>query len=339
MNILSALKPGLTKRNRNLRAVWLENQILSYRDDVPQPEPLTGEALVKVRLAGICGTDLELLKGYYPFSGIPGHEFVGEIVKAPEETHRKDQRVVGEINIACGSCRSCLAARPNHCENREVLGIKNRNGAFAEYLCLPLENIMAVPDAVSDDAAVFVEPLAAALEIQKQIQVRSTDRVLVLGAGRLGQLIAQSLVPVDCDLTVAARYKNQQALLARRQIAWIEEHDVRRQAFDIVIEATGSADGLVLARRAVRPRGTIVLKSTYMGKGNLQMNLSSVVVDEITLVGSRCGPFAPALDQLENRLVDPTVLIAKRYFLNEASAAFKQAAQPGMLKILFRIAE
>jgi threonine dehydrogenase-like Zn-dependent dehydrogenase len=319
-----------------MRAVWLENQILSYRDDVPQPEPLAGEALVKVRLAGICGTDLELVKGYYPFRGIPGHEFVGDIVKAPEEPHREGQRVVGEINVACGSCRSCLAARPTHCENREVLGIKNRHGAFAEYLCLPLKNLIAVPDMISDDAAVFMEPLAAALEVQEQIQVRSTDRVLVLGAGRLGQLIAQSLVPVDCDLTVVARYENQQALLAGRQIAWIEAHAVRRQAFDIVIEATGSADGLVLALRAVRPRGTIVLKSTYSGMKKIEMNFSSVVVDEITLVGSRCGPFAPALHLLEHRLADPSVLIQGCYVLCEALKAFEHAAAPGALKIVFR---
>jgi threonine dehydrogenase-like Zn-dependent dehydrogenase len=319
-----------------MRAVWLENQILSYRDDLPQPEPLAGEALVKVRLAGICGTDLELVKGYYPFSGIPGHEFVGKIVLAPDRPQRAGQRVVGEINVACGSCRSCLAARPAHCENREVLGIKNRNGAFAEYLCLPLKNLMAVPDAISDDAAVFMEPLAAALEIQEQIHIRSTDRVLVLGAGRLGQLIAQTLVPVDCDLTVVARYKNQQALLASRQIDWIEANAVRQQFFDIVIEATGSADGLVLARRAVRPRGTIVLKSTYMEKENLQMNFSSVVVDEITLVGSRCGPFAPALHLLEHRLADPSVLIKGRYVLSDALKAFEHAAAPGALKILFR---
>jgi threonine dehydrogenase-like Zn-dependent dehydrogenase len=318
-----------------MRAVWLENQILSYRDDVPQPEPLAGEALVKVHLAGICGTDLELVKGYYPFHGIPGHEFVGEIVLAPDRPERMGQRVVGEINVACGSCRSCLAARPTHCEYRAVLGIKNRNGAFAEYLCLPLKNLMAVPDAVSDDAAVFTELLAAALEIQEQIQVRSADRVLVLGAGRLGQLIAQTLVPVDCDLTVVARYKNQQALLADRQIAWIEAHAVRRQAFDIVIEATGSADGLVLARQAVRPRGTIVLKSTCMENENLQMNFSALVVDEITLVGSRCGPFAPALDLLEHRLVDPSVLIKGRYGLSDALKAFEHAAAPGALKIVF----
>ena len=321
-----------------MRAVWLENQNLSYRDDVPQPEPLAGEALVKVRLAGICGTDLELAKGYYPFKGIPGHEFVGEIIRSPDEPRREGQRVVGEINLACGSCRSCLAAHPTHCENRAVLGIKNRDGAFAEYLSLPLKNLIAVPDSVPDAHAMFTEPLAAALEIQEQIQIRSSDSVLVLGAGRLGQLIAQSLVPVNCDLKVVARYKNQQALLTNRQIAWIHEQTVGRQAFDIVIEATGSAEVLELARQAVRPRGTIVLKSTYAVEGNIQMNFSSLVVDEITLVGSRCGPFAPALDQLENRLVDPTVLIARRYGLSEASAAFEQAAEPGMLKILFQIA-
>lgn len=322
-----------------MRAVWLKNQVLSFRKDVPEPEPLAGEALVKVRLAGICGTDLELVKGYYPFSGIPGHEFVGEIVLAPDQPNRVGQRVVGEINVTCGSCRYCLAEQPTHCQNRSVLGIKNRNGAFAEYLCLPLKNLKALPDGVCDDAAVFVEPLAAALEIQQQIKIRSTDHVLVLGAGRLGQLIAQTLVPLDCDLTVVARHKNQQVLLAGRQIAWIDEHAVRQRAYDIVIEATGSANGVFLAQQAVRPRGTIVLKSTTMEKGNSQLNFSSLVVDEITLVGSRCGPFAPALQLLENRMVDPTVLIAKRYFMNEASAAFKQAAKPGMLKILFRIAE
>jgi threonine dehydrogenase-like Zn-dependent dehydrogenase len=317
-----------------MRAVWLENQTLSYRDDERKPEPLAGEALVKVSLAGICGTDLELVKGYYPFSGIPGHEFVGEIVLAPEQPNRVGQRVVGEINISCGSCRYCLAEQPTHCENRSVLGIKNRDGAFAEYLCLPLKNLKAVPDAISDDAAVFVEPLAAALEIQEQIKICSSDRVLVLGAGRLGQLIAQTLVPVDCDLTVVARHKNQQALLAGRQITWIDEHAVRQRAFDIVIEATGSADGLALAQQAVRPRGTIVLKSTTMEKANSQMNFSSLVVDEITLVGSRCGPFAPALHLLENQLADPTVLITGRYLLSEALKAFEHAAAPGALKII-----
>ena len=317
-----------------MRGVWLKNQALSFRKNVPEPEPLAGEALVKIRLAGICGTDLELVKGYYPFNGIPGHEFVGQIVLAPDQPDRVGQRVVGEINVTCGSCRYCQAAQPAHCKNRSVLGIKNRHGAFAEFLCLPLKNLKTVPDAISDDAAVLAEPLAAALEIQEQINIHSTDRVLVLGAGCLGQLIAQTLVPVDCDLTVVARHKNQQALLAGRQIAWIDEQAVRRRAFDIVIEATGSPDGVVLAQQAVQPRGTIVLKSTTMEKGNLQMDFSSLVVDEITLVGSRCGPFAAALHLFENQLVDPTVLITGRYELGEALNAFEHAAAPGNLKIL-----
>lgn len=322
-----------------MRAVWLENRRLRFRKDVPEPVPLEGEALVKVRLAGICGTDLELLKGYAPFSGIPGHEFVGEIVRAPRQPQREGQRVVGEINISCGSCRSCLAGRPNHCEKRAVVGIKNRNGAFADYLCLPLKNLIAVPEAVSDDAAVFVEPLAAALRIQQQIQVRQPDRVLIIGAGRLGQLVARTLALIDCELSVMARYKNQQSILTAAGIAWMTENELRERAFDIVIEASGSPGGFALARAAVRPAGSIVLKSTTSGGAELPFDFSSLVVDEITLIGSRCGPFAPALDLLEKQRVDPTVLITKRYRLNEAKAAFRQAAEPGVLKILFQIAE
>lgn len=322
-----------------MHAVWLENQILNFRNDMPEPQPEQGEALVKVRLAGICGTDLELARGYYAFTGIPGHEFVGEIVWASDAPQLKGQRVVGEINISCGMCPACLAQRPTHCENRDVLGIKNRNGAFAEYLCLPLDNLIAVPDTVSDDAAVFVEPLAAALQIQQQIQINSADRVLVIGAGRLGQLIARTLTPLGCELTVVARYQSQQALLTGGGIPWIDVEDIQQRAFDIVIEATGSARGLAFSRKAVRPCGTIILKSTYPDTESLQTNFSSFVVDEITLMGSRCGPFSPALDMLEKRLVDPTVLIEKRYFLNEAATAFKQAGKPGVLKVLLRIAE
>lgn len=322
-----------------MRAVWLENRRLRFRKDVPEPVPLEGEALVKVRLAGICGTDLELLKGYAPFSGIPGHEFVGDIVRAPRKPQFKGRRVVGEINISCGSCRPCLAGRPNHCERRAVIGIRNRNGAFADYLCLPLKNLIPVPEAVSDDAAVFVEPLAAALRIQQQIHIRQPDRVLIIGAGRLGQLVAQTLALVDCQLTVMARHKNQQSILTAGEIAWITENDLREREFDIVIEASGSPGGFALARAAVRPGGTIVLKSTICGSADLAFDFSSLVVDEITLVGSRCGPFAPALDLLEEQRVDPTVLITSRYRLNEANAAFRRAAEPGALKILLQIAE
>lgn len=323
-----------------MRAVWLENQLLSVREDVPDPEPLEGEALVQVRMAGICGTDLELVKGYYPFRGIPGHEFVGEIVQASTTQQRIGQRVVADINIACGKCPDCQADRQHHCQDRRVLGIKNCNGAFADFVCLPLQNLIAVPETVSDAAAVFAEPLAAALQIQQQVPISRKDRVLVIGAGRLGQLIAQSLVTVAGQLTVVSRYQRQQALLDAFDIHWIQEGDIGKRKFDIVIEATGSAGGLTTALQAVRPSGTIVLKSTYKDRDGEKwpLQLSSLVVDEITLVGSRCGPIAAALDQLEKQQVDPSGLVFQRYGLEEAETAFEQAAAPGALKILFQIA-
>jgi 2-desacetyl-2-hydroxyethyl bacteriochlorophyllide A dehydrogenase len=318
-----------------MKAVWLENQKLRYREDIPMPEPKADEALIRVLRAGICGTDLQLLKGYYPFCGIPGHEFVGEIVKAPAEPRRKGQRVVSEINISCGECPSCLAGRSTHCENRTVVGIKKRNGAFAEYVCVPLVNLFSVSDTVSDDAALFVEPLAAALEFQAQIPVGAKDHVLLLGAGKLGQLIARGLKPSGAALKVVARYEKQQNLLRQYDIEVIDEHAITRSAFDIVIEATGSPEGFFLAQTAVRPRGTMVLKSTY--KGETQINLSSIVVDEISLVGSRCGPFAPALALIESGQVDTAGLIEARYSLADALKAFDHSTRPGALKVIFEM--
>lgn len=323
------------KLNLNkMQAVWLENNALSLRD-VPIPELLAGEALVRVRMAGICATDLALVKGYYPFSGIPGHEFVGEIVQSPDQPERLGERVVGEINVGCGSCVSCAAGRSSHCERRTVLGLVDRNGAFAEYLRLPSQNLIKVPDTIGDDAAVFVEPLAAALEIRQQIKISSTDCVLVLGAGRLGQLIAQTLVLTGCNLQIAARHSNQRKLLAARDLHWIEERAIQERFYDVVVEATGSAEGFALARSAVRPRGAVVLKSTY--KRLIQVNLSSLAVDEITLVGSRCGPFAPALRLIEKKMVDPTILIERRYNLDNALDAFAKAAQTGVLKVILQM--
>jgi len=318
---------------QTMGAVWLENSTLEYRR-VPIPEPLSGEALVRVNVAGICSTDLELVKGYYPFTGVLGHEFVGEIVRSPDQPDREGERVVGEINVACGCCETCLAGRPRHCEKRTVLGIVNRNGAFADYLCLPNKNLFPVPESVPDDAAVFTEPIAAALEIREQVNILPTDRVLVLGAGRLGQMIAQTLALTGCRLLAVARHEKQKKLLNAHHISWVEEKEIPEHRFDIVIEATGSADGFDLARRAVRPAGTIVMKSTY--KGEIRVDFSSLVVDEITLIGSRCGPFAPALRLLENKRIDPTGLIEKRYFLKDAAKAFEHAAQTNVLKILFQ---
>lgn len=318
-----------------MQTLWLENKRLESQTRPAAARP--GEALIKVRLTGVCGTDLEMVKGYYPFTGIPGHEFVGEIAALPENLPTKlnlGTRVVGEINAVCGQCEACRNGRPTHCENRTVLGIANRDGVFAEYVSLPLENLHPVPASVPDELAVFTEPLAAALEIQEQVQIHPTDRVLLVGAGRLGQLIAQTLALTGAGLRVVARHPLQKKLLTDRGIKLIDEAEVQPRHWDVVIEATGSPAGFELARRAIRPRGTFVLKSTY--KGEMTLNLSPLVVDEITIVGSRCGPFAPALRLMEQKLVDPSVLTAAEFRLAEGLQAFESAAQPGMLKVLIR---
>lgn len=312
-----------------MKSLWLENNKIDLRE-VPQPQK-PNEALVKIRKAGICSTDLELVRGYYPYTGILGHEFVGEVVKA-DDASWIGQRVVGEINAVCGECEQCLNGRPTHCENRTVLGIVNRDGIFAEYTSLPIANLHKVPASVPDGMAVFAEPLAAALEIQEQISIQPGDRVLLVGAGRLGQLIAQTLALTSCDLRVVARHPRQQDLLTARGIRLINEADVQKWRWDVVVEATGSPSGFALARRAIRPRGTLVLKSTY--KGEMSVDFSSIVVDEINIIGSRCGPFEPALRLMEERQVDPTVLIDAEYPLTEAVKAFERAAQPGALKVV-----
>lgn len=318
-----------------MRALWLEDRKLTYRTDLPIPQPAPGEALIRTRLAGICGTDLELLRGYYPFTGVLGHEFVGEVVEAPSAPRLVGKRVVGEINVVCGDCAPCRAGHPTHCLNRTVLGIAGRNGVFADYFTLPVENLDLVPEDVADEKAVFAEPLAAALEILEQVHVHPTDRVLVVGAGRLGQLIAQTLSLTGADLSVVARHERQRALLAQRGIAAISEDDVPEGSLDLVVEATGSPGGFESARKAVRPRGVLVLKSTYAG--NLDFDASALVVDEITLVGSRCGPFAPALRLLRQELVNPAILIEHIYPFANSLEAFKKASEHGVLKVILKM--
>jgi len=314
-----------------MQALWLENQQLSLRD-IPLP-PESREALIQVRLSGICGTDLELVRGYYPYTGVPGHEFVGEVVASPA-AEWMGARVVGEINATCGRCEQCRAGRPTHCEKRSVLGIVQRDGVHAEFFRLPLANLHHLPEGLPDELAVFTEPLAAALEIQEQVQIHPTDRVLLIGAGRLGQLIAQTLSLTGCELRVVARHAHQKALLESRKIRPISEEEIQAKRWDVVVEATGSGSGFDLARSALRPRGTLVLKSTYQGE--MAVNWSPFVVDEVTIQGSRCGPFAPALRLLESGEVDPSALIARRFRLSEGLKAFSEAAQPGMLKVLLQ---
>ncbi|MEI7813661.1 MAG: alcohol dehydrogenase catalytic domain-containing protein [Coriobacteriia bacterium] len=314
-----------------MQALWLEDQALSVRD-VPVPSG-ADEALIRVTLSGICATDVELARGYYPFTGVIGHEFVGEVVESPDPEWI-GRRVVGEINAVCGACEACRNGRSTHCESRTVLGIVGRNGAHAEYVTLPLANLRTVPSSVTDEAAVFTEPLAAAIEILEQVHVHPSDRVLLIGAGRLGQLVAQVLANTGTRLHVVARHEHQRELLKRRRIDTIAQDDVEARRYDIVVEATGSPSGLDLARAAIRPRGTLVLKSTY--RGEVALDLAPFVVDEITIVGSRCGPFAPALRMLERGDVDPTSLIGATYPLTQATEAVWAAQQPGAMKILLR---
>ena len=317
-----------------MKSLWLQNRRLTYRTDIPTPKPDKGEGLVAVDLAGICGTDLELLAGYYPFIGVPGHEFVGRIIDAPKNLERVGQRVVGEINVGCQNCAACQSGRWRQCLDRSVLGIKNCDGAFAEFLCLPLKNLLPVPEEVTDEAAVFSEPLAAAMRIQDQITISAQTRVLIIGAGRLGQLAARVIQQQDCQLQVAVRrrHERQQTLLRRHGIDSVLESDVETGVYDLVIEASGHPSGWRLSRMAVRPQGTIVLKSTY--HGNVSVNLSSIVVDEVIIVGSRCGSIETALKTIESGRIDPSDMIEKRYSLKEGKRALEHAARPGTLKIM-----
>ena len=313
-----------------MRALWLQDRQLRLRDDVPMPEPAAGEALVRVLCAGICSTDLELVRGYYPYSGVLGHEFVGVVESGPAQLCGR--RVVGEINASCGACDQCARGQPTHCLQRTVLGILQRAGCFAQYLTLPAANLHIVPDEVSTTAATFTEPLAAALEIEAQVPLALRQRVLVVGAGRLGHLIAQTLALTGCELWVAGRAPAQLAWLAARGLHVCAAADAEPNAFDMAVECTGNAQGFALALRALRPRGTLVLKSTYAG--SLTLDAAPIVVNELTVVGSRCGPFAPALQLLAAGRVLVEPLVHARYALADGMAAFAHAAQPSVLKVL-----
>ena len=305
---------------------------LRLRNDLPIPQPPPGEALVRTRLAGICNTDLEIVRGYLNFCGVLGHEFVGEVVQAPSAPQLIGQRVVGEINAWCGTCATCRRGDLTHCPHRTTLGIAGRDGVMAEYFTLPEHLLRRVPDNVADAAAVFTEPLAAALEITDRLHIRPTQRVVVLGDGKLGLLIGQVLQLTGCDLLVVGRHPENLVLLERRGIATALTGNAPASTADVVVEATGSADGFAAARQLVRPRGILVLKSTYHGQ--VSLDLSMVVVDEVTLSGSRCGPFPPALRLLEQHLVDVQLLINRVYPLGEGLAAFDHARTPGVLKVL-----
>jgi len=315
-----------------VRALWLEGGELSLREDLPRPEPVAGEVRVAVRLAGICGTDLALARGYMGYAGIPGHEFVGVALEGALE----GRRVVGEINAACGVCAPCGSGQPRHCSGRTVLGILGRGGAHAEVLSLPGENLHQVPDGVSDEQAVFVEPLAAAFEILEQVSVSGNTSVLVMGDGKLGLLCAQVLALRSSDVALAGRHGERVGMCAGvRSVGTAEQARASGEGWEVVVEATGDPSVIGIALACVRPLGTLVLKTT--AEAGVPLDLAPLVVNEVTMVGSRCGPFEPALAALADNQIQVETLIETVESLQEGVSAYERARRSGTLKILLKM--
>lgn len=326
-----------------MRALLLTEQGPQLDTHYPDPQPGPNEALIRVRLAGVCATDLQLLAGYKGgYRGVLGHEFVGDVVAAPGHEEWVGQRVVGELNVGCGACELCQRGLGKHCRKRQSLGIIQRNGAFADYTTLPVANLHVVPSELTDEQAVFAEPLAAALQIQEQVAITPASRVYLLGDGRIGMLIAQSLALTGCELTVIGRTQQKLALLTTlhktvqtRLNEPAQINALLERLADVVIEATGSPQGFAQACQFVRPAGTLVLKSTFAAPLP-NFDLSQLVVDEVTLVGSRCGPFAPALRLLNSGLVQVCPMIHGCYTLDQGTTALEHASRKGVLKILIK---
>lgn len=312
-----------------MQSIALRESKLAYNPKTPDTAVCGDDVLVRVRLAGICETDLQLVQGYMGFEGILGHEFVGEALTGPFA----GKRVVGEINCPCGACDTCAAGLGNHCPRRTVLGILGRDGAFAETLALPQQNLHLVPDNLSDEAAVFTEPVAAAFQIPAQLPIAGGERILILGDGRLGNLCGQVLQSLGAQVLVAGKHPDKLQTLTRigLETRHIDELAGER-VWDIVVDCTGNTSGLPLALSRVRPRGTVVLKTTVAGPH--AQSLAPVVIDEVNIVGSRCGPFAPALAALSQGTVQVETLIHDRLPFRAAEHAFELAAQPGVFKVL-----
>ncbi|MFM9905962.1 MAG: MDR/zinc-dependent alcohol dehydrogenase-like family protein [Pyrinomonadaceae bacterium] len=318
-----------------MKALRFVDNVLSV-NEIPKPE-CDGEALVRVTLSGICNTDIEIVRGYAGFEGTIGHEFAGVVAKADDRPGIVGKRVVGEINAGCGVCDKCLAGDPRHCPTRTVLGIVGRDGAHAEFLKLPSRNLIEIPDNVTDEQAVFAEPLAAAYGITEQIDIEPETRVAVIGDGKLGLLCAMSLALRSEKVTLIGKHREKIAIAEKCGVAGVELKDLTPteiDIFDVVVEASGSESGFGTALDLVRPRGKIVLKSTF--KGTPTWAASRVVVDEITVVGSRCGRFAPAVELLGKGLIDVSPLISDEFPLGRGIAAMARAAENGVLKVLLR---
>jgi threonine dehydrogenase-like Zn-dependent dehydrogenase len=314
-----------------MRAIVLDDQV-SLSNRRPSPAPNPDEVLVRVIRAGVCETDLQLIKGYMGFRGVLGHEFVGVAESGP----LAGRRVVGEINCACWKCDTCRMGLPTHCPSRTVLGILNHDGAFADLIAVPQKNLHAVPDSLSDDVAVFTEPVAAAFQIPVQLTVRAKHRIAILGDGRLGNLCAQVLARFSDHVLVIGKHPEKLAILKSMGIATTLLSDaIEPRSFDLVVDCTGSESGLPAALRLVRPRGTIVLKTTVAGQQTLAW--APFVIDEVTLVGSRCGPFDRALDALEKGHVKVEPLISDRFDLSRGLDALARAQTKGILKVLLDV--
>ena len=328
-----------------MKALRYENGSLSVSEI---EKPLAdGEALVRVTLSGICNTDLEIARGYAGFEGTLGHEFVGVIEEVGAQAtlpadHRHPAgltagtRVVGEINAGCGSCELCRAGDPRHCANRTVLGIAGRDGAHAEFVKLPLVNLLRVPDEITDERAVFTEPLAAACGILERVSITEDTRVAVIGDGKLGLLCAQVIATTGAKITLIGKHENKLRIAARRGVETItvNEAEKRPSQFDVSVEASGSSSGFALAQQLLHPRGILVLKSTFHGK--TEIDAAPLVVNEISVVGSRCGRFGPALGLLKSHAVDVESLIENEFSLSSGIQAMESAAQSGVLKVLLR---
>ena len=315
-----------------MKALKFDDGKLKYSTNYPEPN--NDEALIKVRLAGICGTDLEILNGYMSYHGILGHEFIGSVVKSKNKV-LVGKRVVGEINVGCEKCDLCMVGMQRHCPNRNVLGILNRDGAFAEYLSLPEKNLHVIPDSISDEQAVFVEPIAAAFEIKEQVSLKPDWKVAIVGDGRLAQLIVSVLKTICKDIICFGKHRSKLERLEKMKIKTrigISEKD--RHFFDLVVEATGSSSGYQDAINLVKPRGSIILKSTIASKEKL--DLTPTVVNEISIVGSRCGPFKPAIEALGNGTISVDGLIHSVYPLDKFKEAFEEARKSNVLKILLK---
>ncbi len=313
-----------------MRGLYFDGS-LTFRTDLPDPEPAAGDALVRVTLAGICRTDLEITAGYMGFRGVPGHEFVGELI-TPSGGFPAGARVTGEINAACGVCPTCRSGKPRHCPDRTVLGISGRDGAFAERLTLPAGNLHAIPDAIPDPDAVFAEPLAAAYRICEQIGVPEGVRVAVLGDGRLGHLVSWVLHDAGAEVMVIGRHADRLGALAETGLKTAVASRLDRSRFPVTVDCTGTADGFRQALACTEPTGTLVLKSTFHGGSDL--NLAPVVIDEVTVVGSRCGRFEPAIEALAAGRIPVHRLVEATYPLSEGVRAFRRAR--GALKVLLQ---